>query len=71
MAAPRATAETALVTLRLDLGTETIRGTLTDDRNRERPFWGWLELSGALDESRGIDRIRVRERPSARTRRIG
>jgi hypothetical protein len=46
---------TALVTLRLKLGTETISGTLEDLRGGERPFWGWLELSAALDQTRGID----------------
>jgi hypothetical protein len=44
--------ETTLVTLRVDLATETISGTLADERGDERPFWGWLELSGALDELR-------------------
>jgi hypothetical protein len=49
----RDAAETTLVTLRLDLATETISGTLADEQGDERPFWGWLELSGALDEPRG------------------
>jgi len=48
-------AETTLVTLRLDLSSETISGTLADERGHERPFWGWLELSGALDELRAAD----------------
>jgi hypothetical protein len=42
----------ARVLLRLDPGTETISGTLEDSRGRARPFWGWLELSAALDEAR-------------------
>ena len=46
------TRQTTLVTLCLDLGTHTIRGTLADEQGNERPFWGWLELSGALDELR-------------------
>jgi hypothetical protein len=50
----RDAAETTLV-LRLDLATETISGTLADAQGDERPFWGWLELSGALDELRGAD----------------
>lgn len=65
MAASGSTAETALVTLRLDLGTETISGTFEDEGGAERPFWGWLELSAALDRRRGhetgaCDRIRPR-----------
>jgi hypothetical protein len=48
-------AETTLVTLRLALATETISGTLEDEQGDERSFWGWLELSGALDELRGAD----------------
>lgn len=47
--------ETMLVTLRLDRATETISGTLADERGDERPFWGWLELSTALDDTRDID----------------
>jgi hypothetical protein len=47
--------ETMLVTLRLDLATDTISGTLADERGDERPFWGWLELSTALDETRDLD----------------
>jgi hypothetical protein len=59
--------ETMLVTLRLDRATETISGTLADERGDERPFWGWLELSTALDETRDIDwghgpSIRVRDK---------
>lgn len=46
---------TALVSLRLELGTETISGTLQDERGLERAFWGWLELSAALDQTRGVD----------------
>jgi hypothetical protein len=58
--------ETMLVTLRLDLATDTISGTLADERGNERPFWGWLELSTALDETRDSDSahktsIRVRD----------
>lgn len=45
--------ETVVVTLRLDLGTETISGTLVNEGGSERPFWGWLELSAALDLTRG------------------
>jgi hypothetical protein len=37
------------------LGAETINGTFKDQHGGERPFWGWLELSGALDEVRGAD----------------
>jgi hypothetical protein len=48
---PRAT-----VTLCLDLGTETITGTLEAGDGAERPFWGWLELSDTLDEARGAKR---------------
>ena len=51
----RDAAETTLVTLRLDLATETISGTLADEQGDQRPFWGWLELSGALDELRGAE----------------
>lgn len=47
------TAVTTRLTLRLDLATETVSGTLADEQGDERPFWGWLELSGALDELRG------------------
>ena len=54
MSRARGAAETTLV-LRLDLATETISGTLADAQGDERPFWGWLELSGALDELRGAD----------------
>jgi hypothetical protein len=50
----RDAAETTLV-LRLDLATETISGTLADEHGDERPFWGWLELSGALEELRGAN----------------
>jgi hypothetical protein len=46
-------AGTTVVTLRLDLGTDPISGTLANQHGSERPFWGWLELSGALDELRG------------------
>jgi hypothetical protein len=46
--------DTTLVTLRLELGANTIRGRLADEHGNERPFWGWLELSGALDELRGV-----------------
>ena len=55
MSPARDTANTTLVTLRLDLATETISGTLADEQGDERPFWGWLEFSGALDELRGAD----------------
>ena len=55
MSDARDTAETTLVTLRLDLATETISGTLADAQGDERPFWGWLELSGALEELRGAE----------------
>jgi hypothetical protein len=51
----RDAAETTVVSLRLDLATETISGTLADEQGRERPFWGWLELSAALDERRCED----------------
>jgi hypothetical protein len=44
---------TTFVILRLDLATETISGTLGGKCGDERPFWGWLELSAALDELRG------------------
>lgn len=47
-------AETALVTLRLDRGSETISGTFEDEHGVERGFWGWLELSAALDQTRGV-----------------
>jgi hypothetical protein len=50
-------AKTAQVTVRLDLATETISGTVADGQGSERPFWGWLELSAVLDQMRGIDRI--------------
>jgi hypothetical protein len=43
---------TTLVALRLDLATETISGTLTTAAQAKQPFWGWLELSEALDELR-------------------
>ena len=46
------TRQTTLVTLCLDLGAQTICGTLADEQGNERPFWGLLELSGALDELR-------------------
>jgi hypothetical protein len=49
------TGHTTLVTLRLELGANTIRGRLADEHGNERPFWGWLELSGALDELRGAN----------------
>jgi hypothetical protein len=45
--------ETMLVILRLDRATPTISGTLGGEHGDERPFWGWLELSTALDELRG------------------
>jgi hypothetical protein len=48
--------DTTLVTLRLELGTETISGTVATERAPERPFWGWLELSEALDATRGVER---------------
>jgi hypothetical protein len=51
-----ATPDTTHVTLGLALGADTIRGTLADDHGNERAFWGWLELSRALDELRGADR---------------
>jgi hypothetical protein len=51
----RDAAETTLVTLRLDLATATISGTLADEQGDERPFWGWLEFSEALDEIRGAE----------------
>lgn len=59
MSRARDAAETTLVTLRLDLATETISGTLADEQGDQRPFWGWLELSGALDELRGGDAVLV------------
>lgn len=65
MAASGSTAETALVILRLDLGTETISGTFEDEGGAERPFWGWLELSAALDRRRGHET----ERPGPPFRR--
>ena len=55
MSRARDAAETALVTLRLDLATETISGTLADEQGDQRPFWGWLELSGALEELRAAE----------------
>ena len=65
----RTTAETTLVILRFDLATETISGTLEDELGDERPFWGWLELSGALEElsgaeARRVDAPRIPERES-------
>ena len=48
-------ADTALVTLRLDRASETISGTFEDELGVERRFWGWLELSAALDDTRGVD----------------
>jgi hypothetical protein len=57
-------AETAVVTLRLDRGAETISGTLEDEGGLERPFWGWLELSAALDRSRSIDHAPPEQRAS-------
>jgi hypothetical protein len=53
--------ETTLVTLRLDVATDTISGTLTTAAQDEQPFWGWLELSEALDE--------LRNRPDANSAR--
>jgi hypothetical protein len=50
-----ATGDTTQVTLYLAVGAETIHGTLADEHGNERPFWGWLELSGALDELRAGD----------------
>jgi hypothetical protein len=50
-----ATGDTTQGSLCLELGAETICGTLADERGNERRFWGWLELSGALEELRGID----------------
>jgi hypothetical protein len=50
-----ATGDTTQVLLCLELGAETIRGTLADERGNEWRFWGWLELSGVLDELRGVD----------------
>jgi hypothetical protein len=55
MAAASGPADTASVTLRLERGSETISGTLQDERGVERRFWGWLELSAALDETRGVE----------------
>jgi hypothetical protein len=55
----RDTAETTFVILRLDLATETISGTLEDKQGDERPFWGWLDLSGALEELSGAEARRV------------
>jgi hypothetical protein len=46
---------TALVTLRLERGSETISGTFEDELGVERPFWGWLELSAALDAKRSVE----------------
>ena len=46
---------TAMVTLRLELGTDTISGTVEHQGGGEQPFWGWLELSAALDRTRGVD----------------
>jgi hypothetical protein len=65
----RDTAETTFVILRLDLATETISGTLEDKQGDERPFWGWLDLSGALEElsgaeARRVDAPRIPERES-------
>ena len=56
---------TALVTLRLNRGTETISGTFATERGEEQPFWGWIELSTALDETRGLGAVPRRFRPAA------
>ena len=55
--------ESILVRLRLDLATETISGTLADEQGDERPFWGWLELSGALDDICSADARLEEPRP--------
>jgi hypothetical protein len=55
MAAAGHPADTALVTLRLERGCHTISGTLNDEDGVERRFWGWLELSAALDRARGAE----------------
>jgi hypothetical protein len=53
MTSPRLSSH-ATVTLRLDLGAETISGTLDDGSRGELLFWGWLELSDRLDEVGGV-----------------
>jgi hypothetical protein len=55
MGADGGPADPALVTLRLDRCSETISGTFETERGVERRFWGWLELSAALDQTRGVD----------------
>jgi hypothetical protein len=64
--AAREAANATLVTLRLDVGTETITGTVATEQSAERRFWGWLELSEALDAVRGVkpepDRVGLRPR---------
>ncbi len=52
MASPRVSPDVT-VTLHLDLGTETITGTMETGDGAKRPFWGWVELSNGLDEARG------------------
>jgi len=54
-AGSRDASDTTLVTLRLVSATDTISGTVADEHGDERAFWGWLELSGALDELRGAE----------------
>lgn len=55
MAAAGDPADAALVTLCLERGSETISGTYDDEDGVEHRFWGWLELSAALDTTRGVD----------------
>ena len=55
MAAEGGPADTARVILRLGRGGEAISGTFADEHGVERSFWGWLELSAALDRTRGVD----------------
>jgi hypothetical protein len=56
------------VVLDLDPNSEPIRGSLSATDQDSRPFFGWLELAGAVEAARAeaaVDRRRSGNGPSA------
>ena len=51
------------ITLELERGADPIQGRIGCPDGTYQPFWGWLELSGALDELRCADGPMFSETP--------
>ncbi len=56
-------AETAVLQLELEIGSDPIRGTLTDPAGASQPFSGWVELGEMLERAHGLERPTATKRP--------